>query len=68
VVLNTAFAYLAEQAEAADAAALPVYRVAGIEDAEIDKHSRRAALENWLNEPPPAVTEQYRALEKYLTS
>jgi hypothetical protein len=67
VVLNTAYAYLAEQAEAADAVALPAYRVAGIEDREIAQHTRRAALDNWLNAPPPAVAKRDAALIKHLT-
>jgi hypothetical protein len=68
MLLNTAYAYLAEQAEAADAVALPAYRVAQVDDKEIQKHSRRTALDDWLNAPPAEVAERDAALVKHLTS
>lgn len=68
MVLNTAFAYLAEQAEAADAVAVPAYRVAQVEEKDIQKNSRRAALDDWLNAPPAAVAERDQALLAYLNN
>lgn len=68
MVLNTAYAYLAEQAEAADAAAIPAYRVAGVEEKEIQANTRRAALDEWLDAAYGEDAAYEEALVKFLTS
>jgi hypothetical protein len=66
--LNTAYAYLAEQAEAADAVALPAYRVAQLKEDEIHANSRRTALDSWLEAPMGRTAEREDALVRFLTS
>ncbi len=67
-MLNAAYAYLAERAEAADTAAVPAYQVGGVESDEIQKMSRRAALDTWLDAPLGADATEQQALISYLTS
>ncbi len=67
-MLNAAYAYLAERAEAADTAAVPAYQVGGVESDEIQKMSRRAALDTWLDAPVGADAKKEQALISYLTS
>ncbi len=67
-MLNTAYAYLAEQAEAADAVALPAYRVAQVKEEDIREMSRRTTLDEWLDAPYGVDAEHEQALVSYLTS
>ena len=68
MVLNTAYAYLAEQAEAADAVSTPAYRVARADEKEIKANLRRTALDEWLDAPYGEDAEYEQALLRFLTS
>jgi hypothetical protein len=67
-VLNVAYAYLAERADAADSAAVPAYQVAQMEPDDIEKRSRRSALDEWLNAPLGEEAAHEEAVLAYLTS
>ena len=67
-MLNTAYAYLVEQAVAADNAAIPAYQVAGVKAEEIASMSRRAALDDWLEAPMGDEAAAEAALVRALTA
>lgn len=67
-MLNAAYAYLAEQAEAADRIAVPAYQVAQVEPKEIESRSRRLALDEWLDAPFGDSAAHEQAVVAYLTS
>lgn len=67
-MLNVAYAYLAEQATAEDAAAVPAYEMGGVEEKDIKAASRRAALDAWLDAPEEDVQRAEQAVVAYLTS
>jgi hypothetical protein len=49
LLVNTAYAYLAEGFDAADRAARPVYLAKGVEPDKVQDMSERAAFDDWLN-------------------
>ncbi len=65
-LVNVAYAFLAEQMDAADRAAVPVYSAAGVKPEEVAKMSRRTAFDNWLAEPVGKAAEHERALLSFL--
>lgn len=67
-MLNTAYAYLVEQAIREDAMAIPAYEMGGVEEKKIKAHSRRKQLDDWLNEPMGVDAEYQAAVMQYLTS
>lgn len=68
MVLNVVYAYLAEQADTADSAAVPAYQMGGVEEKDIVKASRRAALDEWLNAPLGQDAAHEEAVLAFLTS
>jgi hypothetical protein len=62
------YAYLVEQADAEDSNARPAYRVAQVEEKDIEKASNRTALEDWLNAPTGDEAEREQAVLAFLTS
>lgn len=66
MLLNTAYAYLAAEADAEDRVTSPAYLVAGVEPDEIEANLRRTALDNWLDESFGRDAESERALMNYL--
>jgi hypothetical protein len=68
VVLNTAYAFLAEQADAADAVAVPAYQVAQVKPEDIAGLSARTGLDEWLDGPLGATAEHEQAVVAFLTS
>jgi hypothetical protein len=67
-VLNTAYAYLAAEADAADAVAVPAYRVAQVDQEDIEKMSNRRDLDDWLDAPYGDDALRRDKLLSYLTS
>jgi hypothetical protein len=65
-LLNIVYAYLAEQMDAADRAAVPAYQVAGLKQKEVQEMLHRPAFDQWLSEPTGKTAEQDAALLRHL--
>lgn len=65
-LVNTAYAYLAEQCDAADRTAQPAYLVAGVDGDELDNMSRRNAFDSWLSGPIGKAADDEAALLRFL--
>lgn len=66
VLLNTVYAWLAEQADALDRVRSSALLAAGMKPGEVEKMSRRAALDRWLNAPSGAESADEARLLKHL--
>lgn len=66
MLVNTAYAYLAAEADAEDRVAAPAYLAAGVEPDEIEANLRRTRLDEWLSESFGRDAASERALMNYL--
>jgi hypothetical protein len=66
VLVNTAYAFLAEACDAADRIAEPTLYAAGMEPDDIADMSRRKQLDDWLAAPMGREAEDEQALLTYL--
>lgn len=64
--MNTAYAHLASEADAADRIATPTFLAAGADPDELVADAHRKSLDDWLAEPFGRQAEQERALLAYL--
>lgn len=66
MLLNVAYAYLAEHADATDRIAFPTYIAARLDPDEVTSQLRRTALDEWLDAPMGEQAEGEKALLRYL--
>lgn len=66
MLVNTAYAFLAGEADAADRVSTPAYLAAGNDPDDIEADLQRVRLDNWLNESFGRNAASERALLNYL--
>ncbi len=65
--LNVVYAFLAEQCDASDRVAEPVFLAAKVKSEDVAAMSHRAALDDWLAAPYGQEAVEEQALISYLT-
>lgn len=64
--MNTAYAFLAGEADAADRISAPTMLAAGADPDDVDSSLRRDALDEWLSAPMGREAASEQALLSYL--